>query len=284
MFMGAVRCLVACCVFSICIFDSTQWCRANLIISDAIFAHDFETISGNSITALQGPNATSTSDAIGNSTSPLGFGSLQHMRAIGGATYPAVDTNTILGTSTSGLSFSIFYNDRGDNGGDDSGGNVARLLSSYTGPGSPPNQLDFSVIDARRLVLFVEGENIYSTANIPFQDGLWHHAGFVFDNGLLSFYFDGELLGDQLSVGSNTVADQTNNWFLMNTVAMFGDEYFDDGDYDEAALWNRALSGAEMRALYTQGLAMAIPEPSAFSCAMIALASYQVCRRRKPTA
>lgn len=131
----AVRILTRC-VASLGILSCTNSCKADLVISDAQFAHDFETISGTAITGLQGPIATATSDAIANSTSPAGFGSTQHMRAVGGSAFPRVDTNTRLTSSTSGLSFSMFYNDRGDNGGE-AGPNVARLLTSYSGPGAP---------------------------------------------------------------------------------------------------------------------------------------------------
>ena len=40
-----------------------------------------------------------------------------------------------------------------------------------------------------------------------------------------------------------------------------GDEYLDNGFYDEAALWTRALSAGEMHALYADGI-NAVPEPS----------------------
>lgn len=119
------------------------------------------------------------------------------------------------------------------------------------------------------------------SSGIPFQDGLWHQAGFVFDSGLLTFYFDGVQLGGQHTVGSSTVAEQTNNWSLLNSSIPLGDEYFDNGDYDEAALWNRALSGEEMSLLYSQGLAVAaVPEPTSFGL-MLVISTIGLARRKR---
>lgn len=276
------RILVLCSAICFCTFGPMPNCIAGMIAADAMFAHNFESISGNSIASLTGPSATATAEIVGSSFSPVGFGSSQHVRAAAGSAYPAIDTNTRLTSSTSALSFSIFFNDRGDNGGD-MGGNVARLLSSYSGPGSPPNQLDFSVINSRQLVLFVEGQNVLSSAAIPYADADWHQAGFVFDGGTLTFYFDGVQLGAQLAVGSSVVSQQTNNWFLLNTPTPFGDEYFDGGDYDEAALWTRALNASDMNSLYSNGLSAisSVPEPGSIALWGIGMTVAMVWRKRR---
>lgn len=113
-----------------------------------------------------------------------------------------------------------------------------------------------------------------STATFTSRDSVWHQAGFTLEsgatNGTLTFYLDGQVFGSPITTtGLNSISAQTNNWFLVEDASDpfdFGSEYFDDGDYDEAALWNRALSAEEMAALYTPGInANAIPEPTALA-------------------
>jgi len=60
---------------------------ADKIIDDAVFAHDFEHISGSTITALRGPDATitSTSAIVPSTTDPKSGGlipSTQHITPI----------------------------------------------------------------------------------------------------------------------------------------------------------------------------------------------------------
>jgi hypothetical protein len=239
--------------------------RAELIINDAVFAHNFDSIAGDTITALTGPNALKTSNLSASSDDPVGFGASQHVRAPD-SDYAAINTNTRLASSTGQLSFSIFYNARNDNGNDDDSYEQVRLLSSYNGTGLPPSEMVFGLISdgGRRLAFSTEGQSHLSSLTTPASDNTWHQTGFVFEGGQLTFYFDGAPIGDTISVAHSVIPEQTYDWHLIEDAKSISNltEYFDLGDYDEAALWNRALSSSDMNALYTQGLAAAVPEPA----------------------
>jgi len=79
----------------------------------------------------------------------------------------------------------------------------------------------------------------------------------------VQFYFDGQAVGaPQTLTGFAQIPAQTRNWHLLEDSAG-GDEVFLGGDFDEAALWLRALSAEEMAALFSQSLALApVPEPA----------------------
>ena len=246
-------------------FTISATARAELIINDAVFAHDFASIAGDTITALTGPDAIKTSNLSASSDDPVGFGGSQHVRAPDSG-YAAINTNTRLASSSGQLSFSIFYNARNDNGNDDDSYEQVRFLSSYNGTGVPPSETVFGLISdgGRRLIFSTEGQSYLSSLTTPASDNTWHQTGFVFDGGQLTFYFDGAPIGDTINVAHSAIPEQTNNWHLVEDANPTSNptEYFDLGDYDEAALWNRALSSSDMNALYTQGLAAAVPEPA----------------------
>jgi hypothetical protein len=268
-------------------FTVSATARAELIINDAVFAHNFDSIAGDTITALTGPNAQKTSNLSASSDDPVGFGASQHVRAPD-SDYAAINTNTRLSSSTSQLSFSIFYNARNDNGNDDDGYEQVRLLSSYNGTGLPPSETVFGLISdgGRRLAFSTEGQSYLSSLTTPANDNTWHQTGFVFEGGQLTFYFDGAPIGDTISVAHSVIPEQTYDWHLIEDANPISNitEYFDLGDYDEAALWKRALSSSEMNALYTQGLASAVPEPATIVMwCMAGLAGVGIvrCQRRK---
>lgn len=259
--------------------------RAELIIDDAVFAHDFENILGNDITGLIGPTATKTASIAADTTDPISLFSTRHVQAPNGSAFATIDTNVKLTSSIPAMSFSIFYNDRGDNG-HDTGASTgqARLLSSFVGTGSPPDATAFGTLQVsgtEREFRFYGGNTaVSSDALTPTQDAQWHQAGFVFQDGFVTFYFDGSQLGSTRPVpGVAAIPVQGLDWFLIEdaTSASVSDEYFDDGDYDEAALWYRALSAEEMSALYSRGLNA--PEPS--TLALLCMGAVAIGRRRR---
>ena len=116
--------------------------HAELIISDAVFAYDFENIPGNTIISVIGPNATKTNNISVGNVNPLRQSSTSHLLAPSGSDFATVDTNSQLLNPISKLSFSIFYNANGDNG--DETGHQARFLSSFNGTGFPSNEFVFT--------------------------------------------------------------------------------------------------------------------------------------------
>jgi hypothetical protein len=264
-----------------------QDARGSSIVADAVFAHDFEQVVGDSIVGVIGPDASKSSNLTISAVDLVRDNSAQHLQAPGGD-YAAVDTGTRLVGTTSALSFSIFTNDRGSIGGPPE--NLVRLLSSYNGTGVPLGETLFDLLwsGGRRLRFYTEATSVLSTATVPVQDELWHQAGFVFDSGTVTFYFDGEQLGDSVAVpGVTEIATQNDNWTLVEDarpVSQLG-EYFRGGSYDEAALWYRAVSAEEMRTLYEEGFSNAssgvIPEPSTIGLLAIGLVGVVLQARRR---
>jgi choice-of-anchor C domain-containing protein len=243
------------------------------VITGAVFAHDFESVTGDTITALAGP--------AGNKSSNIAVGTLREGTPAGlafspaflgfpdGDGYAAVATQTRLTAPAAHLSFSIHFNDRGDNGNDNDGFQLVRLLSTYRGTGAAASDETIFGIGTdgggRKLWLTINQHTVLSTANLPFQDGLWHQAGFVFDRGTVTFYLDGVPLGDPVTVpDTSAIPAQQRDWTLMEDpqLGTVRSEYFDGGSYDETALWTRSLLPTEMLALYAQGLAVAGLPPS----------------------
>ncbi|MHB8971673.1 MAG: PEP-CTERM sorting domain-containing protein [Pirellulaceae bacterium] len=94
------------------------------------------------------------------------------------------------------------------------------------------------------------------------------------------------LKAERTEVDYTSISEQTYNWFLIEDANGISNisEYFDYGDYDEAALWNRALSATEMSSLYAQGLAP-VPEPNSLCLLAIGLTGMgigRIWRRRLP--
>lgn len=110
-----------------------------------------------------------------------------------------------------------------------------------------------------QLFMDVTGDNIANfalvVANKPINDGVFHHAAFVRNGLTLTVYIDGIL---DNSVTTRGIANLTNNDMFMAgqsaCVGTDGTEPF-PGDLDELDLFNRALSPAEIRAIYLAGSA-----------------------------
>jgi hypothetical protein len=85
------------------------------------------------------------------------------------------------------------------------------------------------------------------------NNGSWRMLTMTFDNGEFKIFVDGvELTGAQL----NKVADVSFTTINQSTASLFigsGGSSFSDHDQDETAIWNRALSNAEIATLYNSG-------------------------------
>jgi subtilisin-like proprotein convertase family protein len=133
-------------------------------------------------------------------------------------------------------------------------------LSIRCGPanfdaGSKPGQLDFEV----------SGNNIVNTfyfvGNKAINDGIFHHAAFVRQSLTLAIYVDGILDSSRTTPGiadiSNAVPFRAGQSICVTPG--FGDPGDGTvpfiGDLDELDLWNRALTPAEIQAVYAAGSA-----------------------------
>lgn len=247
------------------------------LFNGLVFAHDVENAWINSTTGrydIAGVHGTPTAEIhLGTASAPFSFTnqpsllafSQQHLKTPplvdGNNPRGYVDTNTHLTSSISQLSFSVFYNIDPNAAQNTS---AKRFLTSFSGGGAIlADQLLFDALNttgSSHTARFITNNETKTWAGAVTRDGNWHHIGFVFDSGSLQLYVAGEPFGiPQTFTSTTAIAAQTKPWLLLEESTH--NEFFMNSSFDEAGLWYRALSDAEMLFLYQNGLA-AIPEPS----------------------
>ncbi|MFC1756390.1 LamG domain-containing protein [Patescibacteria group bacterium] len=90
---------------------------------------------------------------------------------------------------------------------------------------------------------------VYSIPNSNVPDGVWTHLSYTFDSGHTEAYINGEVVGTRDCGVILTIPSYSNNWLIGSGPGKF------DGLIDEARLYSRALSQAEIDELYNQGQA-----------------------------
>jgi hypothetical protein len=143
--------------------------------------------------------------------------------------------------------------------------NSGRLINKWNGSSSEGWILDVNTTTGGsnsaghiRFRMRDTAENNFDYAhNVSIHDGEWHHIAVSLDRDSttgLVLYKDGAVAGaaqDPTSVsGSLSIAGALNMGALPSVVG--GEAYF-SGSIDEVRIYNRALSAAEITALYNQG-------------------------------
>ncbi len=216
--------------------------------SNAVFFHDFERAGSGVAEALVGPAGRLTSNIGTSSAGRFASASRQHIQAPSG--YGVIDTGVRLMQPTDALSFSIAVNARGD-----ASNRLKRLLSTFNGTGpAPASEMLFDRVDAGVLRFITAGRSIFSASTIV-EDGQWHTYGFTFDRGTVQFYVDGMPFDPPRVFPLQQIAPQTYSWHLVEDArnVSANTEFWRGGSYDDAGLWLRVLSAAEMLQLH-QGL------------------------------
>lgn len=91
--------------------------------------------------------------------------------------------------------------------------------------------------------------DIYGRRNV--NDGLWHHVAAVYDGANMFLYVDGTLDASQPASGSiNWNNDPVCIGYIANS-GLPGNYHF-DGLIDGASIYQRALTAAEIQAIYTK--------------------------------
>ena len=258
-------------------------------VDDAIFAYDYENISGTTVTALRGTDGTIDGTFAPNTSNNLSFSS-QHLRAPTDNSFGGVNSNETLTGPINALSFSTMYHANGDNGGEGAQ-NLVRFLSTYVGAGAVnADDIAFSMLgtgSTRSLVLNIGG--VAATSDpLAFVNTDWQQVGFRVTtdgvNATVTFFNNGAVLGTNKVIAVPQIVTQGSSWHLFEdtTAGTTSDEYFDGGDYDESALWYRALSDTEFADITSEGLAAnAIPEPATGMLCTVVVGSLVFFRRRR---
>lgn len=93
------------------------------------------------------------------------------------------------------------------------------------------------------------GYHVLSAASIPVNDGQWHHVVATFDGHTKRIYVDGVLRNS--ATWDATIKASSYPVGIGHNPQVAGRNW--NGGLDEAAFWNRALSPAEIHAMYERG-------------------------------
>jgi hypothetical protein len=132
---------------------------------------------------------------------------------------------------------------------------VARIFSNRTATGG----YGLGVLPGGQLRFTTFTEKDYDSSVIVPRDGNFHFVAVTFDStDAANFYLDGVF--QQQITGTQPAASGATEFDIGRNPNVAG-EFF-NGTIDEAAVFNRVLSGAEIAAQFQAGIAVAIPEPT----------------------
>ena len=151
------------------------------------------------------------------------------------------------------------------------------LISKYTAPspGFDPDPLNprtrgygLSTEPQGAYAYLSEAQAVSGPPNL--NDGQWHFIAATFSRlSDLTLYVDGSVIASG-SIAAAAVLDQTNSDSLLfgklSPGSFYGPQAF-YGSIDDIRIYNRALSDAEVSALYS--VAPAIPETSTYVCGLL---------------
>ena len=103
--------------------------------------------------------------------------------------------------------------------------------------------------------LFMRANNATLTGNTVVADGQWHHVAGVYDGSSLKLYVDGQL--DASTAASAGTLNVSGPLFLGRHYA--NTQFSFAGNLDEAAVFERSLSAAEVLEHFTAGLPVCTP-------------------------
>jgi len=79
----------------------------------------------------------------------------------------------------------------------------------------------------------------------------WNHFVFTYDGAFTRLYFNGLLVDSMAASGT---VNNINEDFFIGNIPYFATEYLLIGKMDEVALWDRAISSAEVSCIYSGGV------------------------------
>lgn len=132
------------------------------------------------------------------------------------------------------------------------------------------NDLDLQIQNNNSLYFYANGGSSIQYA-LPTSDLLntYHFISATYDtagSGISSLYFDGALVAQNTNAGNRGVSTSV---FTIGESAAFGGRAF-QGNIDEVALYNKALTGSQIQTIYNASLAAA-PEPSEWASLAIGI-------------
>jgi len=157
-------------------------------------------------------------------------------------------------------------------------------VTGYVNSCELPNKGYGLWFDGSNKVEFRFGSSIYTSATAITNDGEWHLVVATFDGSTRHLYIDGNL---QSGSGSGQPVAATNRDLYFGTYAIGpGRNWFSfDGDLDDLAMWDTALTQDDVDWLWNNGdgqsVATLIPEPGSMLLLVIGAIGLLALRRRR---
>lgn len=242
-----------------------------------------DTSSGVATDIINGNDATwqnGTNTNLANTTGQIGGAA--DLSDLGGAAannYFATSIPQLVGAN--GISISLWVNNR------------AQGSSSYNGifmtrnfNGATNNSWGLAVENNgnERLDSRVNGPGIDSADGLLADDGNWKHLVLVWDGDAATHtqYINGVETATGASITGPIAGPDSGPWYIGYDNCCGNTRDF-DGAIDDIAVWDNALTAAEVGTLYTNGLngiGAAIPEPATGTLALLGALGL-ITRRRK---
>ncbi|UCD30004.1 MAG: LamG domain-containing protein, partial [Planctomycetota bacterium] len=168
-----------------------------------------------------------------------------------GSKYSPLNAMEIKKTSNLGRHFTLAVMAKSEND------KHARLFSSYDDIGPiKTSELVFDYDPSGKVIaglrLICQGIAMESKP-LSFADGRYHHLAVTYDQGRITFYLDGENVGNGLVPGGTPILMERN--LFVGEDAEHGREEQFRGHIDDLLVLGRALSAEEIKQLATQGAA-----------------------------
>jgi uncharacterized protein (TIGR03382 family) len=210
-------------------------------------------------------------------------------------TEPVAKADRITGNSDldeSGSDYAFVIHNDGEGAGDQGNytGQIA-VTHSRQGTAPPPGDNGWFtypyVLSLRANDPTGSSDKIVNVEAAPFVVGDWHHFVVGYEPNKTKVWFDGNLVMDDATLGTYDPGkgrnEEIEGELRMNNVAWSFAAKKESGDFliDDLAFFQEPLTDAHVQAIYTQGVAGAIPEPGTALMALVGLVGLLGLSRRR---
>jgi Concanavalin A-like lectin/glucanases superfamily/PEP-CTERM motif len=160
------------------------------------------------------------------------------------------------------------------------------MIEKWTGAGGPGWTLTKPSDNSLRFATSFDGSGILNSAPLTITAGVWNDIVVRRDGSSWTLDYDGQVVATATSAA--TIASSSNPLLIGRRDAGDGRDFSVNGRIDEAAIWNGALSDANVSTLWNGGtgtpanqILTSVPEPSSVVLLSLGLIGVAVRARRR---